>query len=140
MLNQTRPWLMCVDIGANLTDGMYQGRYHGKQYHDPDLTLVLQRAWESGVQKIIITAGTLSEAREALELARSDARLFCTAGVHPTRCSEIEQHAAGADAYMKDLRQVCVRGRFCPHWVCIASAVRQALGLLRTQHIMVKML
>ena len=29
-----------IDIGANLTDGMFQGAYHGKQYHDPDLSQV----------------------------------------------------------------------------------------------------
>ena len=58
-----------VDIGANLTDGMFRGVYHGKAYHDADLEVVLRRAWDAGVEKIIITAGTLEEAREALALA-----------------------------------------------------------------------
>lgn len=35
-----------IDIGANLTDGMFQGDYHGKSYHDPDLADVLQRGWD----------------------------------------------------------------------------------------------
>ena len=35
-----------IDIGANLTDGMFQGAYHGKQYHDPDLSQV--RGWGRG--------------------------------------------------------------------------------------------
>jgi|AntAceMinimDraft_12_1070368.scaffolds.fasta_scaffold165916_1 hypothetical protein len=34
-----------IDIGANLLDGMFQGYYHGKQYHQPDLGEVLQRGW-----------------------------------------------------------------------------------------------
>ncbi|CAD7698785.1 unnamed protein product [Ostreobium quekettii] len=51
---------------------MYQGEYHGKQVHPPDLNSVLGRAWEAGVEKIIITAGNLSMAREALDLAGTD--------------------------------------------------------------------
>lgn len=37
-----------ADIGANLTDGMFQGQYMGKQYHSPDLPRVLERAWSAG--------------------------------------------------------------------------------------------
>ena len=35
------------------TDPMYQGIYHGKSYHPPDLDAVLQRSYESDVQKVI---------------------------------------------------------------------------------------
>ncbi|CAI5993210.1 unnamed protein product, partial [Closterium sp. NIES-64] len=77
-------------IAANLTDGMFQGCYHGKQAHPPDLQAVLSRAWEAGVEKIIITGGSLEESRAALALAETDDRLFCTVGVHPTRCSEFD--------------------------------------------------
>ena len=79
---------------------MYQGHYHGKDVHSPDMDAVLQRSWAVGVQKIIITAGTLAEARAALELSRTDERLFCTAGVHPTRCNEFEQFPQGAEEYL----------------------------------------
>ena len=65
-----------VDIGANLLDEMYQGSYRGKQRHDADLDLVLQRAWENNLDRIIITAGTLEESQKALELAKSDTRLL----------------------------------------------------------------
>lgn len=37
-----------ADIGANLTDGMFQGQYMGKAYHSPDVTKVLDRAWAAG--------------------------------------------------------------------------------------------
>lgn len=37
-----------IDIGANLTDGMFQGLYHGKRYHAADLSQVLQRAYDAG--------------------------------------------------------------------------------------------
>jgi TatD DNase family protein len=95
-----------VDIGANLLDGKYQGEYNGSKYHEADLDAVLQRAWAVGVEKIIITAGTLSESRQALELARTDERLFCTVGVHPTRCGEFEAFAEGPEAYMAELSSV----------------------------------
>ena len=64
--------LSFIDIGANLLDPMYSGCYHGgERKHDPDLHAVLDRAWSAGVDKIIITAGNLEEARAALALART---------------------------------------------------------------------
>uniref|UniRef100_N1QWD0 Putative deoxyribonuclease TATDN1 n=1 Tax=Aegilops tauschii TaxID=37682 RepID=N1QWD0_AEGTA len=38
-----------------------------------------------------VTGGSLKESREALEIAETDGRLFCTVGVHPTRCGEFEE-------------------------------------------------
>lgn len=61
-----------VDIGANLTDGMFQGRYNNSQKHPADYAQVLNRAWDAGLQKIIITVGTLSDAEEALKFAGED--------------------------------------------------------------------
>ncbi|KAF2070276.1 hypothetical protein CYY_008408 [Polysphondylium violaceum] len=86
-----------IDIGANLTDSMFQGQYNtGKQYHEADLPLVLERSWSHGVEKIMITAGRLSELKEALELInkfesadeKCKEKLFTTIGVHPTRCQQ----------------------------------------------------
>lgn len=102
--------LRYIDIGANLLDPMFQGQYNGKAYHDADLPAVLQRAWDAGVDKIIITAGTLAEAEAALELAQTDPRLFCTVGVHPTRCGEFDASEAGPDGYLRQLSQVISRG------------------------------
>ena len=48
---------------------MFRGEYHGKTYHEPDLDVVLRRAWDVGVEKVMVTAGTLPEAREAIDLA-----------------------------------------------------------------------
>lgn len=61
-----------TDIGANLLDPMYSGEYNGKAYHKCDLPAVLRRSYAAGVERIIITAGNLSEARAALDLARTD--------------------------------------------------------------------
>lgn len=60
------------DIGANLTDPMYQGIYNGIQKHQPDLDNVLERSWNNNLSKIIITAGSLEESKKALEIAKTD--------------------------------------------------------------------
>ncbi|KAH8372735.1 hypothetical protein KR009_004181 [Drosophila setifemur] len=67
---------------------MFQGCYMGSQKHTADLDIVLKRAWEQGVQKIIITAGSLKDVDDALQLSARDERLFVTVGTHPTRCDE----------------------------------------------------
>ncbi|PUZ39466.1 hypothetical protein GQ55_9G312200 [Panicum hallii var. hallii] len=54
---------------------MFKGIYHGKKCHAADIPAV--------------TGGSLKESREALEIAETDRRLFCTVGVHPTRCGVI---------------------------------------------------
>lgn len=84
--------LKFIDIGANLTDNMFQGNYHGSQKHQPDLHIVLERAWNIGMQKIILTVGTLNEADEALKIAHTDDRIFITMGCHPTRCGDFESN------------------------------------------------
>lgn len=47
-------------------------QYNDKPYHPPDLSAVLERAWAAGLEKLMITAGSLKEARAALELAKTD--------------------------------------------------------------------
>ncbi|KAG1665063.1 hypothetical protein FOA52_012482 [Chlamydomonas sp. UWO 241] len=89
---------------------MYQGHYNDKEYHPPDLDTVLERAWAAGVAKIIVTAGSLKEAREALELVKRDDRLFCTVGVHPTRCGEFDAHPGGPEEYLAGLAAVVAEG------------------------------
>ena len=89
-----------VDIGVNLTDEVFSGVYRGKRAHDDDRALVLRRAREVGVTDAIVTAGTLEEAREVVEMVRErersgeDAtgtpRLRATCGVHPTRCGAFD--------------------------------------------------
>lgn len=102
-----------IDVGANLLDDMFQGRYNGSsQKHPPDLEHVLARAWDAGMTHIIITAGNLDEARRALELAESDERLFSTVGVHPTRCGEFAKNEeGGAEPYLDALMELARDGQ-----------------------------
>ncbi|XP_050916831.1 uncharacterized protein LOC127132012 [Lathyrus oleraceus] len=62
--------------------------YVGRQRHN-DSPLRIHRV--DGVHRIIVTGGSLQESREALAIAETDGRLFCTVGVHPTRCKEFEE-------------------------------------------------
>jgi len=38
-------------------------------------------------------------------------RLFCTVGVHPTRCGELDEHPGGPDAYMAELMRIMEDGQ-----------------------------
>ncbi|CAL9153159.1 uncharacterized protein LOC103993977 [Musa acuminata AAA Group] len=80
-----------IDIAVNFTDYMFKGIYNGRQCHAADIPAVLARAWSAGVDRIIVTGGSLQESKEALAIAETDGRLFCTVGVHPTRCKEFEE-------------------------------------------------
>ena len=106
-----------VDVGANLTDGMFRGVYRGKRAHEDDLRAVLRRARDAGVSDVIVTAGTLEEAREAVALARETReegaapRLHATCGVHPTRCGAFADDVDGADAHLEKLKRVALDGK-----------------------------
>ncbi|CAK9833956.1 Deoxyribonuclease TATDN1 [Anthophora retusa] len=99
-----------IDIGANLTDPMYQGIYYGVQKHQPDLDKVLERSWSNNLSKIIITAGNIAESEHALEIARTDERLFSTVGCHPTRCHEFE-NCGNPEEYLKSLSDLALNNK-----------------------------
>ena len=90
-----------LDIGVNLTDPMFRGEYRGKRAHAgewleevekgpcygehngnrylflfctyaDDFGSVMGRARKAGVERMIITGGSLSESVEALSLAETD--------------------------------------------------------------------
>ncbi|CAN8004770.1 unnamed protein product [Ixodes pacificus] len=60
-----------IDIGANLTDPMFRGIYNGSQKHVDDLQEVLKRAAANGLDKVLVTGGSLEDSRQALNLART---------------------------------------------------------------------
>lgn len=51
---------------------MYSGIYNGSTKHLPDLENVLVRSWNAGLQKIIITGGSLEDSKKAIELAKTN--------------------------------------------------------------------
>lgn len=73
-----------IDIGINLSDPIFRGRYHGKQRHPDDLAGVISRAREVGCSKLIVTGSDLGSSRNALQLADEyPGTVFATAGIHP---------------------------------------------------------
>ncbi|CAH0590494.1 unnamed protein product [Chrysodeixis includens] len=101
-----------IDIGANLTDEMYQGTYHGSKKHEPDLDTVLTRSWAAGLDKMIITGGSLTDSKKAIQMTQSDPRLFATVGCHPTRCKDFlpdpETYLNGLKDLIKENREKVV--------------------------------
>ncbi|RUP48915.1 hypothetical protein BC936DRAFT_143656 [Jimgerdemannia flammicorona] len=91
-----------IDIGVNLTDPVFRGIYRGKRRHADDLEHVLQRATVAGVEKMIITAGSVTESEQALEIAKAHG-LYSTVGCHPTRCQDFERHPDGPEGYYMQL-------------------------------------
>ncbi|KAG8239459.1 hypothetical protein J437_LFUL017593 [Ladona fulva] len=96
-----------IDIGANLTDPMFQGIYNGSPKHEPDIKSVLNRAWNAGLDKIIVTGGSLDDCKDALKIARGDGRLYSTVGVHPTRCGDFENDP---ESLLEQLKQLAEDG------------------------------
>lgn len=97
-----------IDIGANLTDPVFRGIYNSSQKHVDDFEEVLNRAQERGIEKMIITGGTLEESVKALEIAKNRPNLFSTVGCHPTRCNEFLDYKDGAQAYLNQLRDLAL--------------------------------
>ena len=65
-------------------DGLIDTHCHlASEAYDADRDQVLQRAWEAGVQHIVVIGESPVAAAAALELAGTDPRLSATAGVHP---------------------------------------------------------
>jgi len=91
-----------IDIGLNLTDPVFRGKYHGKRKHEDDMKDVFKRSQDAGLRSFIITGGSLSESRSAIALAK-ECKVFCTTGCHPTRSAEFDKHPGGPEVYLKEL-------------------------------------
>lgn len=51
---------------------MFCGVYNGKEKHAPDLQNVLQRGYDIGVDKIIVTVGTIFDCDETFKIIKND--------------------------------------------------------------------
>ncbi|KAK1832784.1 endodeoxyribonuclease-like protein [Podospora conica] len=77
-----------AQIGINLADPIFRGRYHGKSRHPDDLTGVVQRAVDVGCTKLIVTGSSFKSSRDALKLAAQfPSTVYTTAGIHPCSSS-----------------------------------------------------
>ncbi|GAB0135501.1 hypothetical protein EsDP_00003837 [Epichloe bromicola] len=73
-----------VDIGINLSDPIFRGRYHGHQKHPDDLAGVVDRAQQVGCTKLIITGSDFESSLDALKLSEEyPGTCYATVGIHP---------------------------------------------------------
>ncbi|KID75794.1 Deoxyribonuclease Tat-D [Metarhizium brunneum] len=73
-----------VDIGINLSDPIFRGRYHGHQKHPDDLTGVIDRARQVGCTKLIVTGSDIKSSQDSLNLAEEyPGTCYATVGIHP---------------------------------------------------------
>ena len=121
LLSDPRFTGILIDIGANLSDDMFQGSYRGKDLHPADLDDVLARSHARGVERIIVTAGNSKESHNVQKLiktAQANAKaagstiplLYSTVGVHPTRSSEWNGSSQHQEQYLNHLKQALDAG------------------------------
>lgn len=94
----------------------FAGFYRGKQYHRPDFDAVLDRALAAGVDKVMLTGMSLSDAEFNLSIAKSRPRGSCsvTIGIHPYHAAEPDAEAdGGEDAHFSKLARA-LRGALTP--------------------------
>lgn len=71
------------DVAANLSDKSFIGKYNSRNHHPPDIDIVIQRAKDWGVAKLLLAGGNLKQSMKALEVSLRDEACYCTVGVHP---------------------------------------------------------
>ncbi|KAJ6781535.1 hypothetical protein PWT90_05022 [Aphanocladium album] len=77
-----------VDIGINLADRVYRGKYRGHQKHPDDLEAVMDRAKQVGCTKLLVTGSDWHSIKGAADLAKEyPGAVYYTAGIHPCSSS-----------------------------------------------------
>ena len=90
-----------IDIGANLTHDSF----------DADRDALLQRAWDAGLDAIVVTGSSGASNEQALQLARAHpGRLYCTAGLHPHHAVDWDEMLAARIAELAREPQVVALG------------------------------
>lgn len=101
--------LKYADVGINLGDPVFRGKYHGRQAHEDDLEAVVQRALDVGCTKLMVTGSDLKESRRAVELAKKFPGIcYATVGVHPCSTQQFDKHKDGVQGMLSDLRKLAL--------------------------------
>ncbi|OAQ73103.1 TatD family hydrolase [Pochonia chlamydosporia 170] len=102
-----------VDIGTNLSDPIFRGRYHGHQKHPDDLAGVIHRANQVGCTKLIITGSDFKSSHDALKLAEEyPGTCYATVGIHP--CSSAIFGAADLKKKQSEHSTPCEKDPYAP--------------------------
>lgn len=81
-----------IDTHSHLTDAAFAS----------DRELVLQRALDAGVKKIIVNAWNLESIEGVLALAAQVPEVYCTVGIHPSDC---EDYSDEVGRYIRSLAE-----------------------------------
>ncbi|KAF2709311.1 deoxyribonuclease tatD [Pleomassaria siparia CBS 279.74] len=104
--------LRYVDIGINLTDPVFRGLYHGTQRHENDFDDVLQRAFDVGCKKFMITGSDLAESEHAIEIAKAHPGVcYATVGVHPCSANHFDTHPGGPSTLLSALGDLAKKAK-----------------------------
>ncbi len=110
--SKSLPKLRYADIGINLTDDVFHGKYHGKQAHENDIQQVLQRAVDVGCIKMMVTGSDLRESQKAMNLAQEHPGLcYATIGVHPCSAKTFDKHSGGPSKLLQELETIAIDGK-----------------------------
>jgi TatD DNase family protein len=60
-------------------------------HFDSDRDEVIQRAFDAGVEKIIVVSTDVASSRQSLQLAEKFSGVFAATGVHPTDCADASE-------------------------------------------------
>ncbi|KXH41763.1 TatD family hydrolase [Colletotrichum simmondsii] len=104
-----RTKLRFADVAVTATAKDFAGFYRGKQYHQPDFDAVLDRASAAGVDKVMLTGMSLSDAATNLSIAKSRpaGTCFVTIGIHPYHAAEPDaEEDGGEEGHFKKLAEV----------------------------------
>lgn len=83
--------LKYADVAVTATADEFAGVYRGKQYHPADINIVLDRAQNANVQKVLLTGMSLHDVDSNLALAKArPVQCGITVGVHPYHAAELE--------------------------------------------------
>ncbi len=86
-----------IDIGANLTHESFRA----------DLDVVLERAADAGVERIVVTGTDIDSSAAAVALCARYPRLSCTVGIHP------HDAARASGAWLDELARMAVSQHVC---------------------------
>jgi len=90
-----------IDIGANLAHDSFEA----------DREALLQRAWDAGLDAIVVTGSSAASNEQALQLARAHpGRLYATAGLHPHHATDWDETLAARIAELAREPQVLALG------------------------------
>lgn len=75
-----------------------------------DLPAVLADSWQAGLTRLMLVGCDLSDSRQALDLARGDARMCCAVGIHPHEARHFQEEQATEFAALAAAEEVWALG------------------------------